>query len=119
MHDGWLGLPGRKKSQERTQNDWINTPSWGIVREFPTSARNAEVWRYGAVNGRAAHARRDRAAARRGGPWPGGQAVLIPTARPGRQVPEHPEPDHRITLHGRPAGRRVAHGLRHGPLPRA
>src|SRR6516162_5084133 len=24
-----------KKSEERTQNDWINPPPWGIVREFP------------------------------------------------------------------------------------
>src|ERR1700740_863829 len=35
-----------KKSGERSQNDWINTPSWGIVREFPP-ARGTR--RYGAM----------------------------------------------------------------------
>src|SRR5271165_1400058 len=35
-----------KKSGERSQNDWINTPPWGIVREFP-SARGTR--RYGAM----------------------------------------------------------------------
>src|SRR6516225_4152289 len=35
-----------KKSEERTQNDWINPPPWGIVREFPP-ARGTR--RYGAM----------------------------------------------------------------------
>src|SRR3954453_24127361 len=50
---------GSKNGREQTKNDWITLPPRGIVREFPTGARNAEVWRYGAVDGRAAHARRD------------------------------------------------------------
>ena len=108
-----------KRAQAQSQNDWINLPPWGIVRAVPTGARNAEVWRYGAVNGRAAHARRDRAATRRGGPWPGDQAVLVPAARAGRRAPDHPGQDHRLDLHDRPAGGHRAHGLRHDPVPRA
>jgi hypothetical protein len=49
-HDG-------KKTGEQSQNDWIKPTPWGIVKRVPTEAE-AEV-RYGAVDGRAAHARRD------------------------------------------------------------
>jgi cytoskeletal protein RodZ len=39
-------LPCFKKSRERSQNDWINTTPWGIVREFLT-VRGTR--RYGAM----------------------------------------------------------------------